>query len=120
MATFNTTTYDDILDASHPAIVPSEIVLDGQTLELGQVVALQTSTGKIVAFDSAGADGADVFYGVILCDSAPSGADESGAVLVSGKVFEGNLIFANVADDGDTIRDDARLKGVYLTANQAS
>ncbi len=57
-------------------------VPDGQNLSLGAVVGIQTVDGKARVLDPAASDGTEVAAGVIVQDSAPSGADEDVPFIV--------------------------------------
>ena len=88
----------------------------GEILVRGQVAAYNTSTAKIVAYDSAGSTGVNVFYGIVMYDADYAAGDRFVDVFVKGRFNSRDLVFANPSLDQVTqsFINDARLAGIIL------
>lgn len=87
----------------------------GNTIVRGQVMAHNTSTGKIVPYDSGGSNGAEIFYGIAVADVDASAGDVRCPLYVSGGFKSGGLTFETSGDSvTEAFRTVARGTGVYL------
>lgn len=68
---------------------------DAAGLEMGQVMARNTSTGLYVKYDTDGASGAEVAVGILYCDipvASDGSSTDVGQILIKGEVYEANLL----------------------------
>lgn len=74
-------------------------VLTGQVLEQYEVVARVTASGKVVAWDPAGADGSELALGVTCYAVDATAADVEAAIYVSGFFNTDALVWPAAATD---------------------
>lgn len=112
----NTFTPDNLIAGNFPAVTETRVELTASSgiLARGTVMAYDTVTTLLVVYDSGGANGADAIYGILADKYEDKVADQSVVVYQTGQFAEDFLIF-EAAGDADTIRADARLKGIHLT-----
>ena len=90
-----------------------DLTASSGVLARGTVMALNTVTGLLVPYVLGGADGAAVFYGILGADYIDNAAVQSVVTYKSGQFNQAAIIFSGAGAVSD-IKDDARLKGVYL------
>ena len=95
-------------------------VPDGQTLVLGAVVGIQTADGKAQVLDPAAVDGTEVAAGVIVQDSAPSGADEDVPFIVRHAIVADNaLVWPGGISAPETTTAIAQLKAAGIIVRKS-
>lgn len=100
------------------ALLVNCTVLSGQTLVKGEVVAIVTASGKIVAYDNAGTDnGTRTAVGIIKQDVDASTADEQSGYYKTGEFYESKLTApdtgwkADLGAHSDAVRDAVTIYG---------
>lgn len=116
-------TRDNLLGAGEKitfnmTLKPDEIVVRGQAL------GYDTGSDKIVAYDSGGAGGAEVFYGLSSQDQDSTGADKPIVVWVKGIFLQPGIVFEVTADQAKASNqafiNEARALGIYLKPQAAA
>jgi hypothetical protein len=96
-------------------------VPDGQTLVLGAVVGIQTADGKARVLDPAAADGTQVAAGIIVQDSAPSGADEDVPFIVRHAIVSDHaLVWPGGISAPETTTAIAQLKAAGIIVRKGA
>lgn len=91
-------------------------VLSGQTLIVGELVGIETASGKYVAYDPAGTIvGSDTVAGICFAEVDASGGDVAGQVFVvrDAEVRQSDLTF-NEAVSGTITAEVAGLKALGI------
>jgi len=111
----NTVIYDNLegsgeKDTLRLGLGSSEILVRGQACGYNHV------TGKIVAYNSAGSNGAEVFYGLVMYDVSYTSGDRFVDVYVTGRYNSRLVVFANPSVDSVTqaLINAARILGIIL------
>jgi hypothetical protein len=89
---------DHLIVGEYPDVRTGETVLSGETLVRGTVVGKVTASGKLITFDTAGVDGSEIPYGVLMEGVDASAADKVGPVATSGKFNIDALIVGGTTD----------------------
>jgi len=114
MSLLETSTPDNLIAGNNPEPSNRRVtVLSGQVLARGQVAAIQTSTGKVVAYDSSVAGGHNDARYVMFEDVDASGGDVVGSVYDQGRFNEEALVFVTTGEMTDTVREQLRNYGIY-------
>ena len=94
----------------------------GETVVRGQVVGFLTASKKVVPFESGGAGGAELFYGIASQDVDATAGTLPVVTYVSGEFKLPGLIFDTTADfalvDDQNFINSARALGVILKKSQ--
>lgn len=114
---FSTETYtpDRLHAGDFPIVTAAGTILSGNNLTRGTVLGKITASGKLIAVDSAAADGSQTPYAILAQDTDASGADTTAPLYLSGEFNEGELTFGG-ADTADTHRAALRDLGIHLKA----
>ena len=87
---------------------------DCETIARGQIMAFNTSTGKLSQYTSQGSNGTNAFFG-IAAEASGSGASRYLSVYVMGEFNINSLSFYYSGDSADqTLINAARDKGCIL------
>ena len=111
MAT-QTYTPENLLAGGSTPVSETAIILDGQTLALGEIVAKVTATGKIKALDTAASDGTETPFGILSEAVSASGADKTSLVWIKGE-FRINAVTSSTSTPA-LQKPNLRLLGIYL------
>lgn len=76
----------------------SDVIEQGQVLPQYRVVARETSSGKLVAWDAAGIDGTNLAIGITCYAVDATAADVEAAVYVSGFFNTDALVWGTATD----------------------
>lgn len=91
-------------------------VRNGQIFSLYQVMALETSTQKLVRYDSAASDGANVPYCVIMSAGTAGGDTYLDYVYSADSLNGTKLVFKNTDDTWQDIAESMRGIGIVVEA----
>jgi len=91
-------------------------VRNGQIFSLYQVMALETSTQKLVRYDSAASDGANVPYCVIMSAGTADGDTYLDYVYNADSLNGTKLVFKNTDDTWQDVAESFRAKGIIVEA----
>lgn len=91
-------------------------VRNGQIFSLYQVMALETSTQKLVRYDSAASDGANVPYCVIMSAGTADGDTYLDYVYNADSLNGTKLVFKNAGDTWQDIAESMRGIGIVVEA----
>lgn len=95
-------------------------VKSGQDLLERQIVALETATDKIVAYDENGSGGHETAYGIMMADADATAGDVKGSVLIMGTVNSNKTFVAGSGSvDEQKIFDELRARGIFLVGAMA-
>ena len=88
----------------------------GNDLVRGTVMARNSSTGKLVPYNSGGSNHTNVFYGILIEDTDASLGDITHCAVYTGGGFKsGGLTFETSGDSvTEAFRDQARQYGCYI------
>jgi len=98
-------------DAIKP-ITETAVVLDGQTLTAGEIVGKITASGKIKALNTAGSDGSEVPFGIMVNDVTASGSDVTDLVYIAGEININKVTSATSSPAAQ--KQNLRTLGIYL------
>lgn len=91
-------------------------VRNGQVFSLYQVMALETSTQKLVRYDSAASDGANVPYCVIMSAGTADGDTYLDYVYHASSLNGTKLVFKNADDTWQDVAEAFRAIGIIVEA----
>lgn len=91
-------------------------VRNGQIFSLYQVMALETSTQKLVRYDSAASDGASVPYCVIMSAGTADGDTYLDYVYNASSLNGTKLVFKNADDTWQDVAEAFRAIGIIVEA----
>ena len=89
---------DNLILTAYQNVSEGGTILSGLTLARGTIVGKITTGGKLVAWDVALSNGAEIPYGVLLDTTDASAADKVAAISVSGTFAEEKLIVGGATD----------------------
>lgn len=114
--TDSTLTYDALLATGPFRTFAGLSLASGNNLVRGTVMARNSSTGKLVPYNSDGSDNTNVFYGILINDTDASEGDVTHCPVYTGGGFkEGGLTFETSGDSvTEAFRDEARKYGCYI------
>jgi hypothetical protein len=109
-------TYDALLATGPWRTFSGLSLASGNNLVRGTVMARNSSTGKLVPYNSGGSNNTNVFYGILVGDTDASLADVTHVpVYTQGGFKSGGLTFGTSGDSvTEAFRDQARQYGCYL------
>ena len=114
-------TYDILMGQGPYRTFAGMDLTSGNNIVRGTVIAQNTSTGKLVPYDSGGSNGANIFYGIAVEDVDASAGDLRCPVYIAGGFKEGGLTFDTSGDSvTEAFRTVARGTGVYLDSAVAA
>lgn len=93
-------------------ITESAVVKSGGSVSLGEIVAKETSSGKIVPFASGGSGGAEIPFGIMGESIDATAGDKTGLIIVAAEINENAVSIASGTVAG--VRESLRIRGLYL------
>jgi len=116
MSLLDTSNYDNLIAGQDPDPTTRNItVKSGENLVRGQVAAIETSTGKVVAYDSSEADGHNAARFIVFEDVDATSGDAKGTVYTTGRFNESALVFTTTGELDDTVREALRDYGIIVS-----